>query len=168
MRDRLPETARIPDVRVAGIPAPRGCTIAGDRAIILGQPAAHTAVGLRTAGQNAMSLRLPNLVHDIEWRHARTWIGRRLQLRKPWLDFEAGTPCRVMCVVDFGDGPLFWIKTDNARQQDVDQITRSELETHFQVLTDSVVPERITKRHLAQRARRDTPRLVAGRRGAPT
>jgi len=83
--------------------------------------------------------RLPTLRHDIEWRHARLWTGRRLLLRKPWLDIPSGTPCRVLCVVDFGDGPLFWIRTDDGAQRDVDQVTRRELETHF-CLPDSARP----------------------------
>lgn len=93
-----------------------------------------------------MNLRLPTLTHDIEWRHARAWTGRRLLLSKPWLDFEAGTPCRVMCVVDFGDGPLFWIKTDDSAQRDVDQVTRRELETHFHVPGATNAPRRPNKR----------------------
>lgn len=107
-----------------------------------------------------MSTRLPNLVHDIEWRHARTWIGRRLQLRKPWLSFDTGTSCRVMCIVDFGDGPLFWIKTDNSDALDVDQFSRRELESHFTVVTDSAVPDRVTRRHLPARALRSTLSLI--------
>lgn len=80
-----------------------------------------------------MSTRIPSLSHELEWRHARTWIGRRLVLRQPWLGFDAGTPCRVLCVVDFGDGILFWLTTDEAVPRDVDQVTRRELEECFRV-----------------------------------
>jgi hypothetical protein len=80
-----------------------------------------------------MNLEIPTLCHDIELRHARAWIGRRLVLKSRWLDFEAGTPCRVMSLVDFGDGLLFWIKTDDPAGLDVDQVTRRELEQHFRV-----------------------------------
>lgn len=76
---------------------------------------------------------IPTLFHDIEWRHARAWIGRRVILKDRWLDFEAGTPCRVMSVIDFGDGLMFWITTDDAPQLEVDQFTRRELEVHFDV-----------------------------------
>lgn len=80
-----------------------------------------------------MNLDIPTLCHDIELRHARAWIGRRLVLKSRWLDFEAGTPCRVMSLVDFGDELLFWIKTDDPAGLDVDQVTRRELEKHFRV-----------------------------------
>lgn len=80
-----------------------------------------------------MSLDIPSLCHEIELRHARAWIGRRIVLKSRWLDFEAGTPCRVMSLVDFGDGLLFWIKTDDPTGLDVDQVTRRELEQHFRV-----------------------------------
>ncbi|MDZ7840590.1 MAG: hypothetical protein U5R46_07185 [Gammaproteobacteria bacterium] len=86
-----------------------------------------------------MNLEIPTLCHDIELRHARAWIGRRLVLKSHWLDFEAGTPCRVMSLVDFGDGLLFWIKTDDPAGRDVDQVTRRELEQHFRV--DSRPPD---------------------------
>lgn len=80
-----------------------------------------------------MTLDIPTLCHDIELRHARAWIGRRLVLKSRWLDFEAGTPCRVMGLVDFGDGLLFWIKTDDPAGLDVDQVTRRELAQYFRV-----------------------------------
>jgi len=91
-------------------------------------------------------MRVPTLLHDIEWRHARRWTGRRVVLRERWRDIEAGTPCRVMCVVDFGDGPLFWIKTDDSAQRDVDQVTRRELEIHFHVPGNGAAPEPRSKR----------------------
>lgn len=53
---------------------------------------------------------------------AKAWIGRQLVLRKPWLGYNAGTACKVMCVVDFGDGLLLWIITDDEYSKDVDQV----------------------------------------------
>lgn len=78
-------------------------------------------------------MKIPTLFHEIEWRHARAWIGRRLVLKERWLDVEAGTPCVVMSLVDFGDGLLFWITTDDDAPRDVDQVTRRELETYFSI-----------------------------------
>lgn len=89
---------------------------------------------------------IPTLFHDIEWRHARAWIGRRVILKDRWLDFEAGTPCRVMSVIDFGDGLMFWITTDDAAQLEVDQFTRRELEVHFDVDGRPPVLDRSRKR----------------------
>jgi len=65
---------------------------------------------------------------------ARAWIGRQLILLRPLLDFAAGTPCAVMCVVDFGDGLLLWVRTDDQRLDDVDQFELADLEAHFHVL----------------------------------
>ena len=65
---------------------------------------------------------------------ARAWIGRRLVLRRPLLGFAAGTRCAVMCVVDFGDGLLLWVRTDDRRLEDVDQLALEDLEEHFNVL----------------------------------
>lgn len=65
---------------------------------------------------------------------ARAWIGRRLVLRRPLLGFAPGTPCAVMCVVDFGDGLLLWVRTDDRRLEDVDQLALADLEAHFHVL----------------------------------
>ncbi|HSH42430.1 MAG TPA: hypothetical protein VK973_09950 [Arenicellales bacterium] len=89
-----------------------------------------------------MSARIPTLFHEIELRHARRWIGRRLVLRQRWLGFDAGTACVVTCVVDFGDGLLFWISTDEAEPRDIDQVTRRELETCFELADVSAFPGR--------------------------
>lgn len=78
-------------------------------------------------------MNIPTLFYEMDWRHARVWIGRRLVLKERWLDVEAGTPCIVMCLVDFGDGLLFWIRTDDDAPRDVDQVTRRELETYFRI-----------------------------------
>ena len=72
---------------------------------------------------------------------ARRWIGRRLVLVKPLLGFEAGTPCVVMCVVDFGDGLLLWVSTDDKRSLDVDQVSWKELEEYFEPLPAGVAPD---------------------------
>lgn len=63
-----------------------------------------------------------NTKNSASLAEAKAWIGRQLVLRKPWLGFSAGTPCKVMCVVDFGDGLLLWIVTDHAHSQDIDQL----------------------------------------------
>lgn len=102
------------------------------------------------AGTLAVSRPSPSLSQDIEWRHARLWVGRRLVLRNRWLDFEAGTPCRVMCGVDFGDGLLYWITTDDAAHREVDQVTRRELEKHFHVDGGPVALDRSRKRGRTQ------------------
>lgn len=87
-------------------------------------------------------MNIPTLFHEMEWRHARAWIGRRLVLKERWLDVEAGTPCMVMCLVDYGDGLLFWIRTDDEAPRDVDQVTRRELETYFRIDGRPASPQR--------------------------
>ena len=62
---------------------------------------------------------------------AKTWIGRRLTLRKPLLGFQPGTRCIVMCVVDFGDGILLWIKTDDVSANDVEQMELPLVSEYF-------------------------------------
>ena len=64
---------------------------------------------------------------------AKFLIGRRLVLRRALRDYPAGTPCVVMCVVDFGDGPLVWVATDDVRVEDVDQFSVEELTQVFQL-----------------------------------
>ena len=64
---------------------------------------------------------------------ARTWIGCSLTLKKPLLGFEAGTRCVVMCVVDFGDGFLLWICTNERHSRDIDQLDISEITDYFTV-----------------------------------
>lgn len=68
----------------------------------------------------------------VAYEDARHWIGHRLILRKPLLEFEPGTLCIVMCVVDFGDGPLLWIVTDDKQHIEVDQLELSCVSNYFQ------------------------------------
>jgi hypothetical protein len=65
---------------------------------------------------------------------ARCWIGRNLILRKPLLGFDAGTRCVVMCLVDFGDGWLLWVTTDDKHAVDIDQVSWQELQEYFRLL----------------------------------
>lgn len=65
---------------------------------------------------------------------AREWIGRRLTLRKNLLAFKPGRRCIVMCVVDFGDGPLLWIVTDDKHAIEVDQMELSCVANYFNLL----------------------------------
>ncbi len=73
----------------------------------------------RSENSNA-NVVLKNQIVSIE--EAKQWIGRRLILQAPWLGFTPGTRCFISCVVDFGDGPLLWITTDDAHSLDVDQL----------------------------------------------
>lgn len=76
----------------------------------------------------------PNIPHksnQVFLPEAKSWIGRVLLLRKKWLGFKAGTRCRVMCVVDFGDGLLLWITTDDEHSQEIDQVEVSALDECF-------------------------------------
>ncbi len=75
----------------------------------------------------------PLTVITVTYEDARLWIGRRLVLRKPLLGFKPGMPCVVMCVVDFGDGPLLWIVTDDNQQVEVDQMEVSCISDYFQL-----------------------------------
>ena len=64
----------------------------------------------------------------------KEWIGRRLILLKPWLGFRPGTLCKVMCLVDFGDGLLLWIITDDEQCRDIDQLEVSSISALFKTL----------------------------------
>ena len=68
---------------------------------------------------------------SVSIEEARRWIGRRLVLRKPLLGFDAGTRCVVMCLVDFGDGLLLWVTTDDKHAADIDQISWQDLQEYF-------------------------------------
>ena len=77
-----------------------------------------------------MSARPQTQGHD-DLAQARRWIGQRLELREPFNGFPAGTRCVVMCVVDFGDGLLLWVITDDPRLEEVDQVSLDEVSTRF-------------------------------------
>jgi len=70
--------------------------------------------------------------NTVAYQDARDWIDRRLILRKPLLDFEPGMECVVMCVVDFGEGPLLWIMTDDKYHTEVGQLELSCVSDYFQ------------------------------------
>ena len=65
--------------------------------------------------------------------HARSWIGRRVVLRAPLLGFEPGLACIVMCVVDFGEGFLLWISTDDNQTREVGQLEIQRVLQYFQL-----------------------------------
>ena len=73
-------------------------------------------------------------VSTVSIDEARTWIGRRLVLRKTLLGFEPGTHGIVMCVVDFGDGLLLWIVTDDNRLIDIEQIALPLVSEYFRLI----------------------------------
>ena len=75
-------------------------------------------------------------------RRAKALIGRRIILRRLLSDYVPGTPCLIMCVVDFGDGPLLWVTTDDARVDDVDQFTADELSDYFEFVADTTSESR--------------------------
>jgi len=66
-----------------------------------------------------------------ELSEARRWIGRRLLLRDAFNGHPAGTRCVVMCVADFGEGLLLWVTTDDARLEEVDQVSLAEVHQRF-------------------------------------
>ena len=72
--------------------------------------------------------------NTVSFEEARKWIGRRLILKKPLLEFLPDTLCVVMCVVDFGDGPLLWIVTDDKLSIDVDQLELSTISDYFRLI----------------------------------
>jgi len=63
--------------------------------------------------------------NNISLADANKWIGQCLVLQRAWLGFAPGTRCRVMCVVDFGEGLLLWLVTDDEHVRDVDQLEMS-------------------------------------------
>lgn len=78
----------------------------------------HTAIDISSRKVSARS-------NNISLSDAKKWIGRRMVLNRAWLGFAPGTRCRVMCVVDFGDGLLLWFVTDDEHVHDVDQLEMS-------------------------------------------
>jgi len=70
-------------------------------------------------------------VYAVTHEEARIWIGCQLILKKSLLGYEPGMVCTVMCVVDFGDGPLLWIVTDDKQSTEVDQIEVSCVADYF-------------------------------------
>lgn len=77
---------------------------------------------------NTTLSRSPECVQD-----ARGWIGRRLVLRQRLGGFEAGTPCVVMCAVDFGEGLLLWVKTRSGTLEDVGQFSPRDIKKRFHI-----------------------------------
>ncbi len=71
--------------------------------------------------------------NTVSLEQARSWIGCRLILRKPLLDCKPGLACIVMCVVDFGEGCLLWISTDDNRATEVDQMEIGEVLEYFRI-----------------------------------
>ncbi len=71
------------------------------------------------------------LANNVAYEEAHRWIGCRLILHKALLTFKPGTRCVVMCVVDFGDGPLLWVVTDDEQQNEVDQLELSCISDYF-------------------------------------
>ena len=97
-----------------------------------------------------MSAAPDSLARDgAELAEARRWVGRRLRLRTAFNGHPAGSRCVVMCVADFGEGLLLWVTTDDARLDEVDQVSLAQLRQRFQ-------PERPGR-----------PRLVERPAGAP-
>lgn len=80
------------------------------------------------------SRKVPAPTNNIVLTDAKNWIGRRMVLKSAWLGFAPGTRCRVMCVVDFGDGLLLWLVTDDEHVRDVDQLEISFIAKLFSVL----------------------------------
>ncbi len=64
---------------------------------------------------------------------ARSWIGCRLVLRKPYLGFTPGLTCIVSCVVDFGEGCLLWVSSYDDPSVDVDQLNLNKILEYFQL-----------------------------------
>ena len=81
---------------------------------------------------------------NVSLAEAKTWIGRVLLLKKKWLEFKPGTRCRVMCVVDFGDGLLLWLVTDDEHSREVDQVELSVLHDIFIPLPTGIQASRLS------------------------
>lgn len=67
----------------------------------------------------------------------RPWIGRRLALKKPLGEFGPGASCIIMCAVDFGEGLLLWVKTEDTALRDVGQFELTAISEYF-------IPSRMT------------------------
>ena len=80
---------------------------------------------------------------NVALAEAKTWIGRVLLLKNNWLGFKPGMRCRVMCVVDFGDGLLLWVITDDEHSREVDQVEFSFLDDLFIPLPIEIQPSRL-------------------------
>ena len=100
---------------------------------------------------NTLQLASPRQENNVSLKDAKEWIGRRLILLKPWLGFRPGTLCRVMCVVDFGDGLLLWIITDDEQCREIDQLDISSIPALFKTFhaantNQHIQPEKLTKK----------------------
>lgn len=128
MDERIQRGLSRPSGPSNGRTGPRTCTIAEP-----GRPVSEPGgPALRQRAAGVLEAIIPaSGSNDVSLEDAKRWIGRRLVLRKPLLGFAAGTPCVVMCIVDFGDGPLLWITTDDERCADIDQIGLRDLQEHF-------------------------------------
>jgi len=80
----------------------------------------------------------------VSLHEAKKWIGRRLVLRKSLLGFQPGTLCIVMCVVDFGDGILLWIKTDDVSANDVEQMELKLVAEYFQPVLSTTLDHSVS------------------------
>lgn len=89
---------------------------------------------MQSVSSNTSNVGSITRVDKVSLEEARSWIGRRLVLQKSLLGFEAGTLCIVMCTVDFGDGLLLWIVTDDKQYLDVDQFDLPAISEYFELL----------------------------------
>lgn len=85
---------------------------------------------------NSAKPTMPCVAKAVSLTEAKKWIGRRMILRQSWLGFAKGTLCRVMCVVDFGDGLLLWFVTDDDHARDIDQLDMAAISTIFSELPE--------------------------------
>ena len=83
---------------------------------------------------DTLQLDFPEQEKNVSLEEAKEWIGLRLILLKPWLGFRPGTLCRVMCLVDFGDGLLLWITTDDEQCREIDQLDISSIPPLFKIM----------------------------------
>ena len=77
-------------------------------------------------------------VSTVTLEEVRPWVGRRLILKRSLENFSAGTQCIVMCSVDFGEGPLLWVKAEDEALTDVGQFELAMVREIFDVAPDGL------------------------------
>jgi hypothetical protein len=119
------------------------CTIAEQSCAVVEHKGDARSARRAPTGGVGMNIAHPPVYKTLGIEEARRWIGRSLVLCKPLLGFDAGTRCVVMCLVDFGDGLLLWVTTDDKYAVDIDQVSLQDLQEYFRLVPAAGVELRL-------------------------
>lgn len=110
------------------------CTISEQSCAVVERRGNARATRRAPSGGVVMNIAHTPVYKSLTIDEARRWVGRSLVLCKPLLGFDAGTRCVVMCLVDFGDGLLLWVTTDDKYAVDIDQVSWQDLQEYFRLV----------------------------------